>query len=324
MNALNVVLPLASSVLSLIFAALVFEQWLQKRHSFQLVWSIGLLWYGISTGAEFLGSAFGWNSALYRVWYLIGAFYVPAYLGAGTVYLLSKTRFGYFAATSVALGGLFSLAATAKYPGSSTGGYIALAAALVAAVAIAATTAFRREMQGHVAMAFLLAGTVVVAGLVLTAHLSGGYVDPKTQVPVAGAFPGYLRVSSVPFNAGGGLALVFGALYSAYIYMPKLRVMQARFAALAITVNFVASLPGAVTALLQNRLNSRVPATILIAVGAFVPGVTSSLNRFGITWSYYLGEFIGIVLIFAGFLVSEEVFRTLPLRLGLRQSRVET
>ncbi len=113
MNALNVVLPLASSVLSLIFAALVFEQWLQKRHSFQLVWSIGLLWYGISTGAEFLGSAFGWNSALYRVWYLIGAFYVPAYLGAGTVYLLSKTRFGYFAATSVALGGLFSLGATA-------------------------------------------------------------------------------------------------------------------------------------------------------------------------------------------------------------------
>jgi hypothetical protein len=131
-------------------------------------------------------------------------------------------------------------------------------------------------------------------------------------------------VTSIPFNAGGGLALVFGALYSAYIYMPKLRVMQARFAALAITVNFVASLPGAVTALLQNRLNSRVPATILIAVGAFVPGVTSSLNRFGITWSYYLGEFIGIVLIFAGFLVSEEVFRTLPLRLGLRQSRVET
>lgn len=324
MSVLNVVLPLGSSVLSLVFAGLVFDQWLQKRHSFQLVWSVGLLFYGISTGMEFLGSALGWDDTRYRVWYLVGAFYVPAYLGAGTVYLLSKTRFGYFAAASIALGGLFSLAATAKYPGSSTGGDIALAAALVAAIAIAATTALRREMQGHVAMAFLLAGTLVVGSLVLTAHLSGGYLDPKTEVPVATAFPGYLRVSSVPFNAGGGLALVFGALYSAYIYMPKRRAIQARFAALAITVNFFASLPGAITALLSNKLNSRVPATILIAVGALVPGVTSSLNRFGITWSYYLGEFVGIVLIFAGFLVSEEVFRTLPLRLGLRQSRLES
>ena len=323
MNVLNVALPLGSSVLSFVFAGLVFDQWLQKHHSFQLVWTVGLLWYGISTAMEFLGSAFGWDEGRYRVWYLVGAFMVPAYLGAGTVYLLSKTRFGYFTAASVALGGLFSLAATAKYPGSSTGGTIALAVALVAAIGIAAATAFRRELQGHVAMAFLLVGTAVVAWLALTAHLSGGYLDPKTQVPVASAFPGYLRVSSVPFNAGGGLALVFGALYSAYIYMPKRRAMQARFAVLAIVVNFVASLPGAVTALLRNELNSRVPATILIAVGAFIPGVTSSLNRFGITWSYYLGEFIGILLILGGFLISEEVFRTLPLRLGLRERRAE-
>lgn len=320
---MNIALPLGSSVLSFVFAGLVFDQWLQKRHSFQLVWTVGLLWYGISTAVEFLGGAFGWDEGRYRVWYLVGAFLVPAYLGAGTVYLLSKTRFGYFAAASVALGGLFSLAATAKYPGSSTGGTIALAVALVAAIAIAAATAFRRELQGHVAMAFLLVGTAVVAWLALTAHLSGAYLDPKTQVPIASAFPGYLRVSSVPFNAGGGLALVFGALYSAYIYMPKRRVMEARFAVLAIVVNFVASLPGAVTALLRNELNSRVPATILIAVGAFIPGVTSSLNRFGITWSYYLGEFIGILLILGGFLISEEVFRTLPLRLGLRERHVE-
>ena len=54
---------------------------------------------------------------------------------------------------------------------------------------------------------------------------------------------------------------------------------------------------------------------ILIALGAFIPGVTSGLNRFGVTWSFFLGEFLGVVLIFAGFLVSEEVFRNL--RLGV-------
>ena len=295
-------------MVSFVFAGLVFDQWWQRRRSFQLVWAIGLLWYGISTGAEFLGGAFGWHEAVYRAWYLFGAYLVPAYLGAGTLYLLNKTRFGYFVAASVILGGLFSLAATAKYPGSAVGGYAALAAALVTGGAIALATTVRRDLQAHVAMACLVVGTLVVAALVMTAHLSGAYLDPSTRVPVAAAFPGYLRVSSVPFNAGGGLALVFGALYSAYIYMPKKRVLAARMAALAIAVNFFASLPGAASALFAGKLNSRVPATILIAIGAFIPGLTSSLNRFGITWVTFLGEFLGVLLIFAGFLVSEEVF----------------
>lgn len=303
-------LPLASSLLSFAFAAMVLDQWWQRRRAFQLVWGIGLIWYGIATGTEFLGSTFGWSEPLYRTWYLIGAFLVPSYLGAGTLYLLQKTRFGYLVAASIALGGLFSLAATAKYPGSATGGYVTLAVALLAAASVAASTAFRRDLQAHVAMAFLVAGTIVVALLVMTARLSGsGYMDPATHVPVAAAFPGYLRVSSVPFNAGGGLALVFGALYSAYIYMPKKRALAARLGVLAIAVNFFASLPGAVNALFRGKLNSRVPATILIALGALIPGVTSSLNRFGVTWSFFLGEFLGLVLIFAGFLVSEEVFR---------------
>jgi len=62
-----------------------------------------------------------------------------------------------------------------------------------------------------------------------------------------------------------------------------------------------------------GRLNSRVPATILIALGAFIPGLTSGLNRFGVTWSFFLGEFLGLVLIFVGFLVSEDVFRNVRL-----------
>jgi hypothetical protein len=73
-------------------------------------------------------------------------------------------------------------------------------------------------------------------------------------------------------------------------------------------VNFVASLPGAWRAMRAGKLNSRVPATILIALGGFIPGWTSGLNRFGVTWSFFLGELLGVVLIFAGFLVSIEVF----------------
>src|SRR5207237_10910910 len=81
MSAANVVLPLLTSVASFRLAALVLEQWRRRRRSFQAVWGLGMLWYGISSGAEFLGSALGWGPALYRAWYLFGALFVAAYLG---------------------------------------------------------------------------------------------------------------------------------------------------------------------------------------------------------------------------------------------------
>ena len=312
MSALNTVLPLGSSILSFVFAAIVLDQWNRRRRAFQLVWGVGLLFYGISAGTEFIGSAYGWHEALYRTWYLVGAFYVAAYLGLGTIYLLAKTRFGYFAGATVLLGGLLSLlfSHSSRYPDAGTAGTVTFAIALIGGVAIIVATATRRELAAHIALAVLLVGSVSVAYLVMNAPLAApGYaVDPSTHVPVGSAFPGYVRVLTGPFNIAGALCLVFGALYSAYVYMPKKRVLPARLMALAIVVNFAASLPTGIAALVAGRLNSRVPATILIAVGAFIPGLTSGLNRFGVTWSFFLGEFLGLVLIFAGFLVSEDVF----------------
>ena len=130
---LNVVLPLLSSGLSFIFAAMVADQWLRRRQPYQLVWTVGLLWYGISAGTEFLGSAFGWSEPLYRTWYLVGAFGVAAYLGLGTIYLLNRTRFGYFVAVSFALAGLFSYLTSVKYAREGTPASAETVAAVVAA-----------------------------------------------------------------------------------------------------------------------------------------------------------------------------------------------
>src|ERR1700716_3970848 len=117
---MNVVVPLLSSLTSFIFFALVLAQWRERHRAFQLVWAIGLLWYGISAGTEFLGSAFGWNEPLYRAWYLIGAFYVAAYLGLGTVFLLARTRFGYFVAASFLFGALYAFAIRGRDPEDTT------------------------------------------------------------------------------------------------------------------------------------------------------------------------------------------------------------
>jgi hypothetical protein len=325
MTVLNVLLPLASCLVSLVFAALVLEQWWQRRRAFQAVWGAGLLWYAIGSGAQFAGAAFGWSGALYRAWYLFGALLVAAYLGMGTVYLLSRTGFGHFAGVSIALGGLFAwlgqLALIREgYPTAWSNVWLVIGIATATGVAVVAATAWRREAGAHVAMAVLAGGTVAVAALALTAPLAppGYALDPVTHVPVGRAVPGHLRIVAGPFNIAGALCLVFGAVFSVYVYMPKRKVLRGSVRvpvlgqlhrALAVVVNLVASTPLAARAVASGQLSSRVPATVLIALGGFVPSITTGLERFGITWAFALGELLGVLLIFAGFLVSEEVFR---------------
>ena len=314
----NVVLPLLSSIVSFVFAAAVVTQWAHRHRAFQLVWAVGLLWYGISAGTEFLGSAFGWNEALYRAWYLIGAFFVAAYLGAGTIVLLARTRFGYFVAVSFLFGALYAFAIRGRYPEDTMAFAVVLIACVAAAVAIAIATWRARSLVAPIVLLVLAAGSVVAAALVLRATLDAPYaLDATTGVPVGTAIPGNIRILAGPFNIIGAFALVVGAIFSAYVFMPKRRVLGRRalppivaqiYGAVAVTVNFIASLPRAAAALARGELHSRVPATLLIALGGFIPGVTSGLNRFGMTWAFFLGELLGVLLIFAGFVVSTEVF----------------
>jgi hypothetical protein len=337
---LNVILPFASSALSFVFAALVFDQWLRRRQPYQLVWTIGLLWYGISAGTEFLGSAFGWNEPLYRAWYLFGAFGVASYLGLGTVYLLNRTRFGYFVAASFVLAGLLSFLTARKYanegiPASDVTVLLVVAACGVSAVVVALVTRIERRWIGHATAAILASASLVVTWASITAPLAPpGYSVDAIGIPVGTAMPSDLRILTPPFNIVGAFALVFGAVYSAYIFMPKKRVMRvttdipligAIGRGAAVVVNFVASIPGAWRALRAGTLNSRVPATILIAIGGFIPGWTSGLNRFGITWSFFIGELLGVLFIFLGFLVSIEVFSDVRLpftRIVMRRRNV--
>ena len=79
-------------------------------------------------------------------------------------------------------------------------------------------------------------------------------------------------------------------------------------APVAITVNLAASLPGAVRALVTGRIHSRVPATILIALGAVMASSGDTLLRFGITDFFQAGKLLAVIFLFLGFLVSVEAF----------------
>ena len=322
----NVVLPLASSVLSFVFAAFLLDQWLERRRPYQLIWLIGMLWYGISAGTEFLGGYAGWSEPLYRVWYLVGAIWVAGWLGLGTVYLLARTRFGYAFAFSLVLAGLFTYLTWRRYdyPDSGIAPYLYPAIAFVVAIAIVVLVARGSAAWARLAGGLIVGLTVLSAVLAMTATLPapGWAVDPATHIPTGELFPGYLRLLTPFFNITGAFALTLGAIYSAYMFMPKRRVIRYSLAgkhgvglavslpgaAVAIVVNFFASIPGTVDELVHGRLNSRVPATLLIAIGGLIPAITSGANRFGATSGFFVGELLGVTFLFAGFLVSIEVF----------------
>ncbi|HET7726977.1 MAG TPA: hypothetical protein VFK54_06565 [Candidatus Limnocylindrales bacterium] len=325
---MTVLLPAATSILALVFSAALADQWRERRHGFQAVWALGMLFYGIAAGAEALAAAGGWNEALYRTWYLTGAVWTAGWLGLGTAFLLRRTRFGYAFALCLFLAGLFTFLVRNRpeYAGAGTLPLLYFIAAGVVALAVAIETYFQNDRWPSIAAIAVVGATLVSIVMMATTTLPApGYaLDPDTGMPVATLFPGQLRLLTPFLNITGAFALVLGAVFSTYVFMPKRRVLpysldptqrgdeflfNLLIAPVAIAVNLVASLPLAARALATGRIHSRVPATILIAIGAFIPTVTDSLNRFGATELFQLGKFLGVVFLFAGFLVSVEVFR---------------
>jgi len=325
---MTLLLPAVTSLLAFVFAIALIDQWRERRQPFQLIWAIGMLFFAIASGCEALAGAGGWNEALYRTWYLTGAVWTAGWLGLGTAFLLARTRFGYTFAFCLLLAGVFTLLTQRRYdyPGSGSAPLLYLIAAIVLALAVAIETYFANERWPLLAAVAVVGATVlsVVLNFVSPLAAPGYAVDPTTGVPVGTLFPGTIRLLTPFLNITGALSLLLGAVFSTYVFMPKKRVLpysldpeqpgdhflfNLLIAPFAIVVNLVASLPGAVEALATGRIHSRVPATILIAIGAFIPTITDSLNRFGSTQLFQLGKLLGVVFLFAGFLVSIEVFR---------------
>jgi len=316
-----------TTLVAVVMALALLDQWSERRRTYQLAWAIGALLFGLAAGAEALGAASGWTNSLFKTWYLAGAVLNVGWLGLGTAFLLARTRFGYMYAVLVALGGIFTVLTQVKnhYPDAGSLGVIYLIFALVLAIAIGVETYFQNQQWPRIAAAGVLAISALAIILVIAAPLPDAPLTLDIHdVPVLTTLPGSLRLLTPLMNVPGGLALVLGALFSAYVFMPKKRVLDYSLdpgqsgdvmlfnlliAPVAIVVNFLTSLPGAIVALLRGRLHSRVPATLLIAAGALLVTGTDFGVKGGETTIFALSKLGGISLIFAGFLVSIEAFR---------------
>jgi hypothetical protein len=327
----TVAIPALTALLAAVFTVLLVDQWRDRRHGFQLAWAVGMLCYTLGSGAEALAAANGWSEPLYRAWYLAGGILTAAWLGLGTGFLLARTRFGYTYAALFLLAGFVALMGgiSPKNAGAGPLPFVYAIGSFVTAAAVFLLSYFASDRWSRVAAVFVAALSVL--GIAVTIAMpplrAPGYaLDAASGQPIGDAMPAFLHLLAPVMNIPGGTALLLGAVFSAYVFMPKRRILpysldptqpgdQFLFnlfiAVPAIAVNFAGSLPHAFGDLLAGRLHSRVPATLLIAAGALVPLVSDSLSVFGSTAIIALGKLVGVVLLLAGFLVSTEVFREL-------------
>ncbi len=135
-----------------------------------------------------------------------------------------------------------------------------------------------RRRVAHTIMAILLAASVYAAFMVFTATIDLGAISASG---LAGdAMPGEVRRLTPFFNIFGTVALVGGALYSAWVFWRR------------------------------RAMPHRVVSSILIAVGAMLPAMGGALSRFDISSStaHALLVLLGVIVIFIGFLRGREVF----------------
>jgi len=209
-------IPLATTVVAVTFAVIVWRRYSEKGGTHLLWWSAGLLLYGVGTLTESLTTVFGWNEWVFRAWYITGALCGGAPLAQGTVYLMMSRR-------------------TANI----------LAAALVTAILMGAAFVILSPIQ---------------YGLVETHRLSGRVLG----------WHGVRMVS--PFiNSYAAVFLIGGAIVSALRYRAR------------------------------PESRHKYLGNILIAAGAILPGIGGTFTRFGHVEVLYVTEFVGLLLIYAGY-----------------------
>jgi hypothetical protein len=73
---------------------MLLDQFIQRRKTYQIIWTVGLFLFFLAAFSQFLGTSNGWvnNTNYYRLWYLCGAMGTSSFLGMGTIFLIAPRK----------------------------------------------------------------------------------------------------------------------------------------------------------------------------------------------------------------------------------------
>ncbi len=215
-------IPIATTFISLAFAYVVFQRYRRKvregdpRRTHLLWWTIGIATFGAGTFTEGFTTLLGWNTPIFKSWYVVGALLGGWPLAQGSVYL----HFNRKLANRLTV--------------------VTVAYVVIASIAVLVSP--------------------INYALVEEYELSGRVLEWR-----------WVRLLSPLINTYAVIFLIGGAIYSAWIFYAR------------------------------KRDDVRGLGNVLIATGAILPGIGGSFSRAGHTEVLYVGEFIGLLLIYAGY-----------------------
>ncbi len=200
--AINQILPFASTAIMVLFTVIVLRRYAVRRSPPYLFWGIGLAMFSAGAFAEaFL--ALRWSPAVFFAWYLFGAVLTAAWIGQGTLTLLSRKKWVNGVTGLLILGSLYA-------------GYL-----MVKVMPRLDTAVFDRSrpISEQYGTRALDPGESAPAG-----SLTGtATMDGQTVTVVRGILPlgAPVRMTTPFFNIYGLLTLAGGAIYSAYLFWRK-------------------------------------------------------------------------------------------------------
>lgn len=209
-------LPIATTVLSAAFCAVLFRRFARRGGTYLLWWGGGVLCYGLGTALESAITLAGNSPGLNKAWYVAGAILGGYPLAQGTVYLLLQRR-------------------TAHWLSAVT---VPVVIALSVLVIWSPT-----DMSA------------------LQSHRPGG----------AALGWQWIRPLTPLINSYAAVFLIGGAVLSAARYARRIGTKH------------------------------RMIGNVLIAVGALLPAIGGGMAKAGFVEALYVGEFLGIVLIWSGY-----------------------
>jgi len=86
------VFPLAAAVVAAAFAFALGRRFVQRRRSYEGFWAVALLMYAGASMAVVFGTASGWTSGEFRVYWVLGAVLNVPFLAQGELDLLIRNR----------------------------------------------------------------------------------------------------------------------------------------------------------------------------------------------------------------------------------------
>ncbi|MFW9799584.1 MAG: hypothetical protein ACFFD9_04060 [Candidatus Thorarchaeota archaeon] len=290
MQTIMSVFPLITTVVSALFAILLLNQWQRRKRIYQLVWCISLVMFTVTAGFETLSEFAGWSVGIYRVYLVLSASQV-AVMGAGALYLvLQKNVFstkGLLAIDAIILGtiGFFSWTMTLstitdysamlfgvmEYPIAGIGSYSVL---IIAAFLLGRyrTEKDRKILHGHIYLVFAIIMTLWMGSYAAVAEVNTD--NFVAGIAVAGhAMAQHVRNFS-PFMSVTGAILLIGVAFLSF-------------------------------------LKTRFQFNLWIALGGIAISVAGAIARSGAEFGniLYLGEVIGVLLLYKGFVDSDKVIR---------------